>query len=224
LRYEIFLIDVHLMKDLLIIGARALGREIFKLSPQFLGYKVNWSIKGYLDDKKNALDDFPGFPSIIDSVESYEIQPNDVFVCALGDVYQRHKYVQIIKDKGGYFISLIHSSSIILNEYKHNEGLIVLPFTFISCNTELGDFNTMLSFSVIGHDVMVGNFCQIGTHSFLGGHVKTGNFVTIHTGAKIIPHTKIGNNTTIGVGSVVIKDTPDNCSVFGNPAKKIYTR
>jgi acetyltransferase-like isoleucine patch superfamily enzyme len=60
-------------------------------------------------------------------------------------------------------------------------------------------------------------------HSFVGGYVKIGNFVTIHTGAKVLPRLNIRDHSVIGAGSVVTKNFPEGCTVFGNPAKVIFT-
>ena len=69
------------MKQLLIIGARGFGREIYDLAINSQGYSVTFIIKGFLDDKKDALDEFLNYPSIVSSVENYEIQIDDVFIC-----------------------------------------------------------------------------------------------------------------------------------------------
>ncbi|MFO7851414.1 MAG: acetyltransferase [Bacteroidota bacterium] len=209
------------MKELLIIGARGFGREIYNLAKRCHGYNINWKIKGYLDDKSDALDDFPDYPPIIDSVEKYEVKPEDVFVCALGDVKQKLKYVMMIKDKGGIFLSLVHETSVIYNGTQHGEGLILFPFTHITCNVRIGNWVTILPFSVLGHDVTLGNFCHLNSYSFLGGFTSVGNLVTINTGATIVPGMNIGDEAVIGAGSVVIKNVPPKCTVFGNPARKV---
>ena len=211
------------MKNLLIIGARGFGREIFSLASQCHGYNIEWIIKGYLDDKKDALDSFPGFPPIISSVESYVVEPDDVFVCALGNVVQKSRYVNMIKGKGGTFISLVHTASLIYHGTSYGEGLILFPYTVVTCNVRIGNFVTILPFSVLGHDVSLGDYCHLNSYSFLGGFVKAGSFITINTGATIIPDMQIGNHAVIGAGSVVIKNVPENCTVFGNPARVIKT-
>ena len=62
------------MKNLLIIGARGFGREVFDISTQTKEYNNDWIIKGFLDDKVDALEGFNNYPSIISSVEDYEVQ------------------------------------------------------------------------------------------------------------------------------------------------------
>ncbi len=209
------------MNELLIIGARGFGREIYNLAEKCHGYNINWKIKGYLDDKSDALNDYQGYPPIIESVESYKVKPNDVFVCALGDVKQKQKYVKMIKDKGGAFLSLVHNTSTIRNGTKLGEGLILFPFVHITTNVSLGSWVSILPFSVLGHDVTIGNFCHLNSYSFIGGFTRLGNLVTVNTGATIIPGMSIGDNAVIGAGSVVIKDVLENTTVFGNPARKV---
>ena len=97
------------MKQLLIIGARGWGREIYNMLPQCKGYGTEYVVKGFLDDKADALDGMPGYPPIIDSVEHYEPQEDDVFTCAMGDAHWKKHYAEIVLEKGGEFINIIHN-------------------------------------------------------------------------------------------------------------------
>lgn len=45
-----------------------------------------------------------------------------------------------------------------------------------------------------------------------------GDNVRIYANAVIFGKIKIGNNVRIGAGAVVNKNTPDNCTIVGNPA------
>ena len=77
------------MKNLLIIGARGFGREVYSLAKEAQGYHKEFVVKGFLDDKADALNGMGNYPPIIDSVEHYLPEEDDVFVCALGDVVDR---------------------------------------------------------------------------------------------------------------------------------------
>lgn len=88
------------MKHLVIIGARGFGREVYHSAIDSIGYGTEFDIKGYLDDKSDALSQYEGYPAIIGSVETYQPQADDVFICALGDVKWKKHYAQIIEEKG----------------------------------------------------------------------------------------------------------------------------
>ena len=98
------------MKHLIIIGARGWGREIYAAVRNTKAYQdQEYDVKGFLDDKTDALDGLKGdFPPILGSVESYEVQPDDVFFCAMGDSQWRKHYAEMISSKGGRFISVIN--------------------------------------------------------------------------------------------------------------------
>ena len=60
------------MKQLLIIGARGFGREIYGLAQACIEAGADMRVKGFLDDKIDALDGYKNYPPIISSVEAYE--------------------------------------------------------------------------------------------------------------------------------------------------------
>jgi sugar O-acyltransferase (sialic acid O-acetyltransferase NeuD family) len=209
------------MLNLLIIGARGFGREIYYLSTESLGFGTEFVVKGFLDDKKDALDDYKNYPPIISSVEDYSIQEDDVFICALGDVKYKKKYGDIIKSKGGNFMNLIHKSvSIGLNSV-YGTGCIFTQNVNISCDVTIGNDVTIQPFSEIGHDSIIGNNCHLNTYSFMGGFSKIGDNVTINTGAILLPHKKVLDGGTIGAGSVAIRNVKNDTTVFGLPAVEI---
>jgi sugar O-acyltransferase (sialic acid O-acetyltransferase NeuD family) len=209
------------MKQLLIIGARGFGREIFFTAMQCLGYGTTFTIKGFLDDKADALAGLPGYAPIISSVENYVVQKNDVFTCALGSVKQKRHYVEMIKSKGGIFQKLIHSSAIIFPTTVIGEGCVFCPNVQITVDVKIGDYTTVMSNSLIGHDAKIGSYCHLGVASFLGGHTELDDGVTLHPGAKVVPYKKVGAWATVGIGSVVLSNVKPGVTVFGMPAMPI---
>jgi len=209
------------MKQLLIIGARGWGREVFNMLPGCIGFGEEFEVKGYLDDKTDALEGILGYPPIIDSVEHYVIQPDDVFICALGDAHWKKYYAEIVISKGGAFINLIHKTAEIGMNTQIGKGCIITGNVGISCDIKVGDFVTFQAYSIVGHDVKIGNYCHLGTRSFMGGYSELGEATTIQTSSIILPHVKVGRDCMVGAGAVVIKKLKDGTTVYGNPAKKL---
>lgn len=210
------------MKDLIIIGARGFGREVYNLA---IACNVNneYVIKGFLDDKFDALINFKNYPPILSSVEDYIPTENDVFVCALGDVFYKKKYTDMMLLKGGVFVSLIHPNATIFTNAKIGERAIISANVTISCDTVLGSDITIHTGTIIGHDVTIGNYCSLGANTFYGGYCTLEEFVTIHPHSSVMPHKIVRKNCIVGISSVVIKNTPENTTMHGNPATVLFT-
>lgn len=208
------------MKNLLIIGARGWGREVYDIAKDCIAAGMCLTVKGFLDDKADALDEYENYPPIIGPVESYQIQEDDVFICALGDVDFKKKYADIIMEKGGTFVTLVHPTALLGNNAKIGVGCVIGAYANISCDTRVGDFVTFSIRAGMGHDSSIGNYSHIGGNSSISGFVSIGEFVTMHPGCIVVPRRKIGDHTIIGTGSVVLGNVKAHTTMFGNPAKK----
>ena len=205
----------------MIKGARGFGREVFVLATECSGYGTDFIVKGFLDDKKDALDSYKDYPPIIGPVETYEIQPNDVFICALGDVKWKKHYSEIILKKGGDFMNLIHPLAYISKNVTIGKGCIICRNSSISCDSHIGNFVTMLPFSGIGHDGVIKSWTHIDSSVSCAGFVHIEEMVAVHTNATIIPKRAIGRGAIVGAGSVVIRNVKEETTVFGVPAVKL---
>lgn len=209
------------MQEIVIIGARGYGRECADMLFTYPAYGKDFTIKGFLDDKTDALDGFTGYPPIISSVEDYQVKKNDRFMCALGAVVAKKKYIGIIDAKGGQFGTFIHPTSLVFRSASIARGCIIGPFSKISSNVVVNEFTSVQSYANFGHDAKVGTFCSIGASIFLGGFSQVGHEVTLYTKATVLPHKKVGDRATVGAGSVVIRNVKPGTTVFGNPAIEI---
>jgi len=208
------------MKNLIIIGARGFGREVYNLAQQTLEYGSEWTVKGFLDDKHDALEAFEGYPPVLSSAEEYVVQEDDVFICALGNPADKKYYVDVVLAKGGIFTTIIHPTAIINRiGTAIGTGVVIGPYAYISNNVTIGNFVTIQTHVAVGHDVKVESFCQINSFVFFGGFSKVGSGSTINPGAVIIPKKEVGEHSTVGVNSSVLVNVRDNTSVYGNPAK-----
>ena len=207
------------MKQIIIIGARGFGRESYDLFKNKKGYRWHFRIKGFLDDKADALAGMEGYPPILGPVETYQIQKNDVFFCALGDPIQRKKYTEIILKNGGEFISCISDYALINPTAKLGKGVFVGAYSIISANVIVDDFSVIHPFCNFGHDAKMGKYGEIESYTALGGYSETGECVTIHPHSTVLPRIRVGDYSTVGSGSVVLKDVKEKTTVFGVPAK-----
>lgn len=207
------------MKNLLIIGARGWGREVYDIAKACIETGADFTVKGFLDDKADALDEYKNYPPIMGPVETYEIQKDDVFICALGDVNHKKHYADIIEEKGGEFISIIHPTAIIGTNAKIGKGCVVGAYANLSNDTTIDDFVTFSIKAGMGHDSTIGTYSHIGGLTNISGFVTVGSMVTVHPCCNIVPHKKIGDGATIGTGSVVLSNIKACKTVFGNPAK-----
>lgn len=209
------------MKHLIIIGARGWGRAVYDLAIDMRQYQKSFDIKGFLDDKSDALSRYNNYPPIISSVEDYEIESDDIFICALGDVHYKKHYADIILNKGGHFMNVIHPSAHIGTNVQIGLGCIVAGNVWIDSDTRIGDFVTIQCGALIGHDSRIDNWSIIDGLCFLGGFVHIEELVTIHTHSSIIPHKTVHSKAIVNISSTVIRDVKPNTVVMGNPAREM---
>lgn len=210
------------MKNLIIIGARGWGREVYSAATKMEGYKHDFCIKGFLDSKLDAFDGLKGnYPPIIGAPEDYEIQPEDVFFVALGEPKWRKHYAEIIEAKGGKFMSIISHNAFVNDTATIGEGSFIARWSCVSDNVVIGRHAIVHVFSDIGHDACIGDYSTIEAYSFMGGYSRVGKESVMHVRSTLIRKKSIGDSVDVGASSVVIRNVPNNTHVFGNPAKKI---
>lgn len=192
------------MKHLVIIGTGNIGQIVHWYATESKDYMSLWDIKCHIDD-----------------VENYQIEDNDVFVCADVKPADRLAHSAFIRAKGGEFVNVIHPSANIAPSADLGTGVVVGAFTTISINTHIGDDALIQDHCNVGHDGIVAP----GTHLYVGvklcGRNRIGGNSSIFTGSVLFPDVKIGEGCTVGAGSVVSRKVKDGETVLGNPAKKL---
>lgn len=209
------------MKHLLILGAGGYAVDIYEYAKESIGYGVEFDIKGFLDPDKEALKDFPGYPQVIAFEDEYEIQEDDVFICALGDMEIKKKCVEKLLNRGAQFINIIHKTAYIAPSSQIGIGNLIQPYVRIGSGACLGSFNTIQTNSIVAHNCSVGDFNRIDCNVMCVGGIYIGNGVTIHTGAVINHNVKLLDKSTVAALSFVVRSVKQGTTVWGNPAKRL---
>lgn len=211
------------MKHLVIVGAGELGRELYWHAHESLGFETEFDIKGYLDDDFAPSSDryIHLQKPLISSIDDYEPEHDDVFICAVGSANGREAVVKKIKAKGGRFITLIHRTSLIQGNVSIGEGVFIGPYTVIGDSAVLNDHVMLNTHSSIGHDAVLGEYTCVMSYVDITGRCLIGRKVFLASGCRMTPSTKIGDGAYVGIGSVVLRRVKAGAKVFGNPARAV---
>ena len=208
------------MKKLIIIGAGGMGRTIYSSAKESVGYGETFDIKGFIDDNINALDGFPNYPPVIDTIKDYQPQRDDVFVSSIGGALRRPCMEEMIR-RGGEFLSLIHKTVRIYTNAKLGKGNFIGAYTVIGNDAQVGDYNMIQAYTVIGHDAKIGSWNRLDTHVTCVGGIVIEDEINIHTSAVINHGVTVGTGAHVGALSFVIRKVKPGTTVIGNPAKKV---
>jgi sugar O-acyltransferase (sialic acid O-acetyltransferase NeuD family) len=205
-------------KNLIIVSAGQYGRETLGWAIQAIEHGADFRMKGFVDDRPNILDGFDYEFKILGDVEHYQIEEDDVFVGAIGDPMEKVKFYTPILKRGGRFVNLIHPLANIGKNVQLGTGVVMAPFSSVTCDAKVGNFVSIGALSNSGHDTVIGDWSQISSHCGLNGGVTLGDGVWLGSHACLIPRIKIGDWSFIGAGSVVLRDVQPGMKMFGNPA------
>lgn len=209
---------------LIIISAGDFAREVADMARSIPESDRDWSLAGFLDDRKNVLDAYPGEGPILGGCLDYVIQENDRFLCAIGDPSAKLRYAKMIEDRGGKFMNLISPLARIGSRTTIGQGCIICAGVEVTVDVLIGNHVTLLGYSVIGHDARVGAGCVLSAHTLVAGHAVLEEGVLMGGCSVVLPRAHVGAYAIIGAGSIALRKVRPRTTIYGNPPKEIFSR
>lgn len=210
------------MKHLIIVAAGGMGRTLFSMAKECIGYNDEFVIKGFIDDNLKALDGYENYPPILGTIKEYPIQENEVFVSSIGNTKTNRIVCESLKKRGAKFFTLIHQKALIRSNAIIGAGSIIGEFATVGSDATIGENCLIQTYACVAHDCVVGNYVRIDTHCICVGGVMIEDCATIHTSAVLSHNVVVEHNAVVGAQSLVIKRVMANTTVVGNPARKIF--
>ncbi|WP_051800216.1 NeuD/PglB/VioB family sugar acetyltransferase [Lysinibacillus sphaericus] len=212
------------MKNILIVGAGGLAREIYSWLKSDERYGIEWSVKGFLDkgtiDLLSKDDPIRKYDLPVFDMEHYHFETNDICILGIGNSFIKERIVEELISKNVELLTYIHPSAIIAEHVRVGKGTIICPNVIISCDSVIGSYVTVSLASTIGHDVVIGDYVTLSSHVDVTGNccLKEGVFMGSH--ATLVPGTTVGEYATIAAGSVGIRKVKAQTTILGVPGKK----
>ncbi len=198
---------------IVIAGAGRFGRELRVGLETYGGYEFI----GFIDDIVKA-------GLVIGCISSHAPLNDALYLVAVGNSEDRLAIGRTLIQRGATLASVVSPRALVANTYSDKPGTMLLGMADVSANVTLGSLIVIHGFAVVAHDCIIEDGATIGNHVFLGGGARIGEAATVHPHSVVLPNRRIGARSIVGAGSVVTIDVPDDCTVFGSPARIIVQK
>jgi sugar O-acyltransferase (sialic acid O-acetyltransferase NeuD family) len=218
-------VDAAGNKRLWIVGAGDFGREVRCWASDIPPAERDWTVAGYLDDDPAAARERLS-QTIIDEPEvreraTYVPQPEDLFICAIGDPGAKLRICHDLLARGARFTNVIHPTAVVGPGCHLGTGIILCPYVIVTTGVTLQDFVTINLHSTVGHDAWVGEGTTLSTHCSIAGRGRLERGVFMGDHASVLPSAHVGKSARVGAGTVVLKSAPAHKTVFGVPGRVV---
>lgn len=211
------------MKNIVIIGAGDLGKEVVWLIEDINKVKPTYLILGFLDDDEEKIGgEFYGYRvlgKVADLAGLTASTPLSV-VIAIQDGSIRHKIVYEVGENV-VWESIIHPTAVIASTSPVGKGSIVFPQVTVSVDTALGDFNLYYIHATICNDCHIGSYVSIMTGAAISERAEIGDECFLAAGSTVYPHKRLGRKVEVGVEAAVSKDY-DDCSEVSDKGDRFF--
>lgn len=208
------------MKNVVIIGAGGLGREIAAMMIRH--YSEQYNLLGFVDDGKTPHDTVNG-AYVLGGLDWLSSQGELAVLIALGKPAVRKAVYEKIKHLPLEFPNIIHPEAQLHYPQfiEMGQGNIICDSAILTVNVSLGHFSLINLQATLGHDTVLHNYNTLmpGVHISGGAEIHSEAF--IGTGANLIKATKVGSRAVVLAGAVVQNDIPAGETWAGVPAKPL---
>ena len=209
------------MKNIVIIGAGDLGKEVVWLIDDINKVKPTYVILGFLDeDEEKVGKQFCGY-KVLGKENEIKNMTHTCGVIAIQDGVIRQK----IRDENRSFNeweTIIHPSSVIARSSKVGRGSIIFPQVTVSADSKLGEFGLYYIHSTICNDCKIDDYVSIMSGSQVSERVSIGEASYLAAGTTVYPNVTIGREVRVGVGATVSKDVNHKSEIVGASSRNAF--
>jgi len=206
------------MQILAILGASGHGKVIAEAAL----LSGEWADVVFFDDAYPSLKKVESW-SVVGNTQDLIDQPDTYsgVVIAIGNNETRvSKQAELLQHRCN-IVSIIHPSAIVSPSAIILPGSVVLAGAIINPFCKIGEACILNTGATIDHDCQLSSGVHISPGVNLAGGVLVGRASWLGIGSCVKQLVSIGENVIVGAGAAVIKDTPNNCTLVGVPAKAI---
>jgi len=182
-----------MMKNIVIIGAGDLGKEVVWLIEDINKVRPTYVILGFLDDDRGKNEkEFFGY-KVLGTTELLDSLREKVPFCAVIAIQKGADRKKIVDAHPGFheWETIVHPAAVIAPESKTGDGCILFPRVTVSVDTRIGEFGLLYLNTTVCNDCSLGDYVSVMTGAVISEHV------IIHSGTTLTAGTCIGPHTTI---------------------------
>ena len=201
-------------KRIAILGASGHGKVIAEIA-ELNGYQVCFFDDAFPDLKQLAHWQIVGASDALFAA----VNEFDAVTVAIGNNSIRAQKLTELAAKQANLISLIHPSAHISQYSEIGLATVVMAGAVVNPFARVGVGAIINTSAVVEHDCVIGDYAHVSPNASLAGGCELGEGAWLGIGSCCKQLIKIGTYSVIGAGSVVVKDIPERCTAFGNPAE-----
>ncbi len=192
-------------KQLIIIGAGGLGREVLDLVHAIDTNEKQFEVLGFSDDalpKGFLINGVQILGTLVECLQLYDVH----YTIAIGNPSIRLKLYELLIKSNKQLVNLIHPTANISKfaTIESNSGVLFFGHSFIGPNTKIGANVLIHNNSVIGHDTVIGAHTIVMQSCVLNGLVTVEDAVIIGAGSVINGKHLLKKNLVLAAGSKLI--------------------
>lgn len=194
------------MKDILIIGAGGIGREVAWIIEEINEVNPTWNILGFVDENSEIWEkELNGYKVLggLDILDKLESKPE--VIVAIANCGVKKDIVARLNNKFN-FATIIYPNVKISKYIEIGQGTIIYPGVILTVNTSIGNHVIISGNCGIGHDTVIDDYSSVLWGSNFSGFDTVGEECFIGVGTKVTQGVKIGNGRRISTGGIIMKD------------------
>jgi sugar O-acyltransferase (sialic acid O-acetyltransferase NeuD family) len=206
------------VQRILIVGAGGFGREVLQWA------RAAWPeaaahIAGFLSADPQILAGHACPLPVIGDPATFEPQPGDGLLLAIGIPGVRRRVAELLLDRGCEFLTLIHPTAVVVPTARIGAGAIVCPQAIVSDSAALGRFALVNYHASLAHDASAGDFAVLSPYATLAGGARVGDDAFLGLHASVGPGVSVGQRSKVAANSCALADAPADSLVHGVPGR-----